>query len=324
MEHEYNAFSPDVDDKGKRLDVFLANRFRSISREKVKDLINRGMVSVSGIIVQKPDYKIKGNETIVISQLHEQHPALIPTPEDIKLEIIYEDEHIIVINKPSGISTHPTANSLHNTVVNGLLFMNKQLSDMGDPFRRGIVHRLDKLTSGLLIIAKSNEAHLNLLKMFKQRTIEKTYIAVTYNKMTQQGGLIDNLIERHPFDRKRMTTKTKHGRRAVTSFFVVKQFDEATVVLLFPKTGRTHQLRTQLSDLGYPIINDAVYSKKKPQFRNPQLHRMSLLLDGIALFAYKLRLTHPVYGTQMTFFAPFPLWLKEVLGEHELLKSKQS
>jgi 23S rRNA pseudouridine1911/1915/1917 synthase len=203
-------------------------------------------------------------------------------------------------------------------VLNGLLSMNKTLSDMGDPLRRGIVHRLDKQTCGLLIIAKTNEAHLNLLQMFKQRTIHKTYIAVTYNAFTEQAGLIDTVIARHPVDRKRMTTKTTRGRQALTSFRVLKTVNKATVVELFPKTGRTHQLRTQLSDMGYPIVNDTLYSRMKPVFRDLKLQKMVLLLDGIALFAYAIGFLHPVLGTPLSFTAPFPPWLHEVLSEHEL------
>ncbi|MGB9736231.1 MAG: RluA family pseudouridine synthase [bacterium] len=318
MEHEYSELSPDINDKGKRLDVFLANRIKSISREKAKDLINRGMVYIGGVTVQKPDYRIRGNESIIVDHVKESRSIVSPPPENIPLSVLYEDEYIMIINKPAGVSTHPTMNAMHNTVVNGLLYMNKQLSDMGDPLRRGIVHRLDKLTTGLLIIAKNNEAHINLLKMFKQRAIEKTYIAVTHNKMGEQSGVIDGFIERHPVDRKKMTTKTMHGRRAITSFQVIKRFDEATVLLLFPKTGRTHQLRTQLSDMGYPIVNDTVYSKRKALFRDPKLQRMALLLDGIALFAYALKFVHPVYNTPLSCSAPFPLWLKKVLEEHEL------
>lgn len=317
MEQSYKQLSLFAEDKGKRLDVFITNKLKSISREKAKGLIQKGRVFVSGVVIQKPDYKIKGTEFITIKEVEE--PALpTPPPENIILPILYEDEHIIIINKPAGVSTHPTATSIHHTVVNGLLYMNKSLSDMGDPLRRGIVHRLDKQTSGLLIIAKDNEAHLNLLKMFKQREIHKTYIAVTHNAISEQSGIIDNLIERHPVDRKRMTTKTRKGKRAITNYRVIKRFEEATVVELLPQTGRTHQLRTQLSDMGYPIVGDTTYSKKKLQFHNIQLQKMALLLDGIALFAYALRFLHPIYKTTMTFSAPLPVWLKEVIKEDEL------
>jgi len=316
----YRQLFPLAEDKGKRLDVFLTNRLKFLSREKAKDLINKGRVYISGVVTQKPDYRIKGNESIGINEVQEP-PLPTPPPENIILPILYEDEHIIIINKPAGISTHPTATATRNTVLNALLYMNKSLSDMGDPLRRGIVHRLDKQTAGLLIIAKDNESHLNLLKMFKQREIHKTYIAVTHNVMMEQSGIIDNLIERHPIDRKRMTTKTKRGKRAITHYSVIKRFEEATVVMLFPQTGRTHQLRTQLSDMGYPVVGDNIYSKKKLQFRNIQLQKMALLLDGIALFAYALHFVHPIYKTPMTFSAPFPSWLREVIKEHELPQS---
>ncbi len=317
MEQVHDKLFPFAEDKGKRLDIFLVNRLSAISRERAKTLIAKGWISINGVVIQKPDYKIKGDELIDV-RIVQEVPVLSPPPEFIPLPILYEDEHIMILNKPAGISTHPTAASLHNTVVNGLLFMNKPLSDMGDPMRRGIVHRLDKQTCGLLIIAKDNESHINLLKMFKQRTIHKTYIAVTYNTMAEQSGSIDTMIGRHPVDRKKMTTKTKKGRRAITSFRVIKNINDATVVALFPETGRTHQLRTQLSDRGYPIINDALYSKRKPQFHNLQLQKMVLLLDGIALFAYAIKFMHPVYGTPVSFTAPFPVWLKEVLKEDEL------
>ena len=318
MDQGQNQLFPLVADRGKRLDVFLANSLRAVSRERAKALIAAGKISLNGIIIQKPDHKLKGGESIQIGTLDEEIPVLSPPPESVPLPVLYEDDSIMIINKPAGISTHPTPAALHHSVLNGLLSMNKTLSDMGDPLRRGIVHRLDKQTCGLLIIAKDNEAHLNLLKMFKERTIHKTYLAVTYNVMTQQTGIIDTFIGRHPVDRKKMTTRTTRGRRAVTSFRVLKTYDNATVVELFPRTGRTHQLRTQLSDRGYPIINDTLYSKKKPVFRSLPLQKMVVLLDGIALFAYALSFLHPISGTQMSFSAPFPLWLKEVLREDEL------
>ncbi len=317
MEQVHDQLFPFDEDKGKRLDVFLASRLKTISRERAKTLISSGKVFINGIIIQKSDYKLKGGETINVVVLNET-AILSPPPEFIRLSIIYEDEHILILNKPAGVSTHPTTAAIHNTVLNGLLYMNKKLSDMGDPMRRGIVHRLDKQTCGLLIIAKDNESHMRLLEMFKQRTIHKTYIAVTYNVMQEQAGLIDSMICRHPVDRKKMTTKTTRGKRAITHFRVIKRFKDATVVALFPETGRTHQLRTQLSDMGYPIINDTVYSKRKPAFHRLELQKLVLLLDGIALFAYAINFVHPIYGTQMSFSAPFPLWLKEVLEEDEL------
>ena len=318
MDQAHNQLFPFAEDKGKRLDVFLTNSLRAVSRERAKALISSGKISINGVIIQKPDHTLKGGESIQVGTLDDETPVLSPPPEFIPLPVLYEDDHIMIVNKPAGVSTHPTPVALHNSVLNGLFFMNKALSDMGDPMRRGIVHRLDKQTCGLLIIAKNNESHINLLKMFKQRTIHKTYIAVTYNVMKEQTGIIDTFIGRHPVDRKKMTTKTMRGRRAVTSFRVLKMFDDATVVELSPRTGRTHQLRTQLSDKGYPIINDTLYSKKKPRFRSLQLQKMVLLLDGIALFAYALSFMHPIFGTQMSFSAPFPLWLKEVLKEDEL------
>jgi len=317
MDSDSRQLFPSEENAGERIDIFLTRKLSALSREKIKSAIISGNVNVNGIVLQKPDYKIKGNETIKVSIVAEP-PSVFPSPEPIAVPVIYEDDHIIIINKPAGVVTHPTAHSMHNSIVNALLYMNKTLSDMGDPMRPGIIHRLDKQTCGLLIIAKNNESHKKLVEMFKQRTIHKIYIAVVYDVINEQAGVIDSLINRHPIDRKRMTTKTTRGKQAITSFTVIKRFDSATVVMLFPKTGRTHQLRTQFSDIGHPIINDTVYSKKKPDFKHPQLNKMISLLNGIALFAYALSFIHPVYGTCMTFRAPFPGWLKEVLYEHEL------
>ncbi len=317
MGQQHDEFLSGTEDRGKRLDIFLAGRIAALSREKAKGLVTGGRISINGVVLQKPDYRMKADDRVRVD-LPDAAPAAVPPPETILLPVLYEDEHLLIVNKPAGVSTHPTPSALHNTVVNGLLSMNVTLSDMGDPLRRGIVHRLDKQTCGLLIIAKSNEAHLNLQRMFKQRTIHKTYIAVTYNTFVQRAGSIETVIARHPVDRKRMTTKTTRGRQAITEYRVLKTVNNATVVSLFPKTGRTHQLRTQLSDMGYPIVNDTLYSKKKPVFRNLQLQKMVLLLDGIALFAYALRFQHPVSGIPLSFTAPFPSWLNEVLTEHEL------
>ncbi len=308
-----------LEDKGERLDIFLAHNLKAVSREKIKSLIHDGNITVNKDVVNKPDYRIKGSESIEV-HIAAAEPSVSPPPERIDIPVIYEDDHIIILNKPAGVSTHPTATSLHRSVVNALLYMNKQLSNMGDPMRQGIVHRLDKQTCGVLIIAKHNDAHLKLVNMFKHRTIHKTYIAVAHNVMKQDTGIINGLIQRHPVDRKRMTTKTTKGKEAITLFRVVKRFDAATVVLLSPKTGRTHQLRTQLSDMGYPIINDDIYFKKKPEFRQQQLNSMLSTMNGIALFAYAISFLHPVYNAMVTFSAPFPAWLKEVLKEYELYK----
>lgn len=317
MDRITERLSSSSEDRGERLDIFLAHNLRSISREKIKSLIHDGNIAVNRAVVDKPDYRIKGNESIEV-YIAAEEPLNLPPPEPINIPLMYEDEHIIVLNKPAGVSTHPTANALHGSVVNALLYMNKRLSNMGDPMRQGIVHRLDKQTCGVLLIAKDNEAHIKLINMFKNRTIQKTYIAVTYNVLKQDSGIISGLINRHPVDRKRMTTKTTKGREAVTRFRVIKKFDNATVVMLSPRTGRTHQLRVQLSDMGYPIINDNTYSRRKPGLEQYQLNRMLSVIDGIALFAYAISFTHPVYNIPVTFSAPFPVWLKEVLKEREL------
>ncbi len=304
-------------DRGERLDAFLSRSLPVVSRERIKSLIKQGSTVVNGSVVVKPDYKIKGNESIEV-HLPPAEISALPSPEPIPLPVLYEDEHIIVVDKPAGISTHPTPTALHHTVVNALLSMNRRLSDMGDPLRRGIVHRLDKQTAGVLIIAKSNEAHLKLLTMFKHRTIHKTYIAVVYGTMKTDAGTISGLISRHPFDRKRMTTKTTRGKEAVTRFRVIKRLDGITVVILWPETGRTHQLRTQLSDRGHPILNDDLYSRKRPVPARQQVLAILSSSGGIALFAYAISFTHPVYDVPVTFSAPFPAWLKAVVSEHEI------
>lgn len=317
MAEPNDRFFPSAGDRGKRLDVFLAHRIKNASRERIKASIQNGSVSINNVAVQKPDYRIKGDEEIAVRVLPED-PGVSPPPESIPIPVLYEDEHIMIMNKPAGISTHPTARALHNSVVNALLSMDKKLSDMGDAMRRGIVHRLDKQTCGVLIIAKDNESHMALLRMFRQREIHKTYLAVTYGVVKKDTGTIEGFINRHPVDRMRMTTKTTKGRKAVTSFRVIKRFDEATVVMLHPQTGRTHQLRTQLSDMGYPIVNDALYSRRRPEFRDLRLNSMVSQLKGIALFAYSIGFLHPVDNTAVQFSAPFPAWLTAVLEEHEL------
>ncbi|MCL5277159.1 MAG: RluA family pseudouridine synthase [Deltaproteobacteria bacterium] len=317
MEHTTEKVFPSLEDRGERLDVFLSRSLGSVSREKIKSIIKEGNAAINGAVVGKPDYKIKGNESIEV-HIPVAVPSPVPPPEPINIPIMYEDDYIIIIDKPPGVSTHPTSTALHRTVVNALLYMDKQLSNMGDPLRRGIVHRLDKQTEGILIIAKSNDAHMKLLSMFKYRTVHKAYIAVVYNVMVQDSGTINGLIGRHPVDRKRMTTKTAKGKEAVTYFRAVKRLDNGTVVLLSPKTGRTHQLRAQLSDMGYPIINDDLYSRKRRVPMQPRLRAMLSAVDGIALFAYAVSFLHPIYGVPVTFSAPFPAWLKAVLSEHEL------
>ncbi len=307
--------SPSQTDKGKRLDAFLTSQLNSFTREKVKLAIKEGLIAVNSVALKKPDYRILGNELIQVNIKRSISHEYVPIPQAIHLPVIYEDEHMLIINKPAGISTHPSLNAMEDTVVNGLLYMNIPLSDVGGPLRAGIVHRLDKPTSGLLIIAKNNVAHHAFVRMFKDRTISKIYIACVYGILPKETDVIESLISRLHSDRKRMTTKASKGKEAITQYRVLKRFLDASMLMLLPKTGRTHQLRAQLSDMGYPIVGDHVYSKRKMEFKDKKLQYAFSNFEGVALFAYAISFEHPIYKGMMNFAAPFPEWLMRITDE---------
>lgn len=286
-----------ISDKGKRLDAYLAQRLKGkFSRSQIKRFIEAGEVSVDGL-VRKAHFNIKVKQTIeiVLPDIRQSKIA----PEDIPLDIIYEDEDILVVNKEAGMVTHPAAGNLQHTLVNALLFhTGGRLSHLDTSSRPGIVHRLDKEVSGLMVVAKSDRAHQVLVEDFKKRAIKRRYIAFVKGKLPQDDGVISFPIGRSIRDRKKMAVRFLHSKQALTRYKVLKRFSTYTKLELDLETGRTHQIRVHLSHMGYPIIGDTRYGGGR--------------FERIALYAAELILKHPATGQQLRFVIDMPEELKKL------------
>ena len=289
-----------------RLDKLLLARNPDFSRSRIEGLIKSGFVTVNGAVAEKAGMKVAEDDEIEV-EIPPPVPA-IPQPEDIPLDVIYEDSEMLVINKAPGMVVHPAPGHIGGTLVNALLFRCPDLSGIGGVTRPGIVHRLDQYTSGAMVIAKSQKAMSSLAKAFASHTsVEKTYIAVCRGRPRLDSGRIENFIGRHPVDRKRMAILDNGGKRAVTNWRVVKSVDGLSVIECRIETGRTHQIRVHMASLGCPVIGDAVYGK-------PALDkRISPAPARQMLHAWKLKLWHPTEDRQMEFEAPVPEDMKVYL-----------
>lgn len=287
-----------------RIDIYLSKK-TAITRSYIQKLLKSGHILVNGKQI-KTSYKISANDKIIVCLPKPEKLNL--KPEKMSLEILYEDDDIIVINKPKGICVHPGAGTKQDTLVSGLLYHCKNLSGIGGVERPGIVHRLDKDTSGVLLIAKNDNAHLSLSKQFSERKISKTYLALIHGVPKTTEGVIEKPIGRHPVERKKMTVR-EDGRYAKTAWKIIKTFNTGTggMSLLEVKifTGRTHQIRVHLSFIGHPIVGDAVYGKKNSQ--------KNFDLKGQFLHSYKTGFIHPKTKNLMEFTAELPQELKTVL-----------
>lgn len=266
---------------GKRLDIFLQSMLEEMSRAGVQKLIEDGLVKVNGKDIKKAGTKLKGNEIVEVKIPEEETPEL--KPENIPIDIVYEDEYIAVINKTSNMTVHPAQNIYTGTLVNALLYHFKSLSNINeDNIRPGIVHRLDKDTSGLIIIAKTNEAHERLVEMFQSKNMKKTYIAVCKGNFSQKSGRIENLIGRDPYERKRMAVVETNGKPAITNYEVIDEVQDFSLMKVNIETGRTHQIRVHMKFLNHPILGDSTYGSPSKLAERQMLH------------AYMLEFIHPV------------------------------
>lgn len=297
-------YYPKIEDKGTRIDVYLS-QLLSETRSRIKTLIVRGLVFFDGVQVTKSGMEVKLGE---IKVLFEEPKKLDALPQDIPLEIVFQDKDIAVINKPQGMVTHPAAGSPDSTLVNAALFHIKDLSGINGVFRPGIVHRLDKDTSGLLVIAKNNTAHLSLAKQIAEKAAERYYLALIEGNLKEDNGIIDMPLARNKTDRKKISVDT-NGRRAVTNFRVIERFGDYTLTEFKLQTGRTHQIRVHCKAINHSVVGDATYGRKD-----------KFGLKGQLLHSYKLILTHPVSGERLSFEAPLPDYFEKVL---EKLRSTQ-
>ncbi len=299
------SFTVSSSQAGLRLDVFLAQADESFSRSQIKNAIEEGDVLVNEK-EPKVSQHLKAGDVV---SLHLE-PAIdaVAIPQDVPINIVYEDASIIVINKAAGMVVHPAPGNPDNTLVNALLFHCLDLSGIGGVLRPGIVHRLDKETSGLMVVAKSDEAHRKLSAQFEKHDIHKKYIALVWGDVKGQSGEIVLPVGRHPVDRKKMSTKSRQGKDALTLWKVRERYGKATLLDIEIKTGRTHQIRVHLSERGYPVIGDTVYgnASKLQTIKDTALKTEIKSLQRQALHAAQLSFIHPQSGERVVFSAPLP------------------
>lgn len=284
---------------GMRADVALA-QLLEITRSNMQKLLEEGR-AVRGQKVIKSNYRVKVGDEILVN-LPEPQPLDVQ-PEDIPLDIIYEDDDVVVVNKARGMVVHPAAGNYNGTLVNALLYHCKNLSGINGVIRPGIVHRLDKDTSGIMICAKNDSAHLSLSEQIQSKTAQRTYLAVVRGNVKNDSGIIETQIARDKNDRKKMAVVTEGGRQAITEYEVAERFGKYTVVKCRLKTGRTHQIRVHMEYLGYPLVGDPKYSPMKTPFA----------INGQALHSLTLSFTHPRTEERLTFEAPLPEDMKKIL-----------
>ena len=285
-----------------RIDKFLQEELgEDFTRSKIQKMISNDCILVNNNKI-KNSYKPSINDVIVIKEYKEDEDII---GEDIPLDIVYEDEDVIVVNKPSGMVVHPSKGNIHNTLVNGLLYYSKNLSSINGDFRPGIVHRIDKDTSGLLLIAKNDYSHNFLAKQLKDKTVERTYIALVNGIINHNSGTIDAPIGRDKKDRKKMTVTSENSKSAVTHFKVLERFKNTTLIECKLETGRTHQIRVHMKYINHPIVNDPVYSNNK-----------NIDNYGQMLHAKTLGFIHPSTKEFMRFDSNLPDKFNEILEKY--------
>jgi 23S rRNA pseudouridine1911/1915/1917 synthase len=283
-----------------------------LTRSMARRLIEAGMVTVDGL-PQKPSFKLRGGEAIAVTI-----PPPLPTgvaAEDIPLEILYEDRDLVVVNKPAGMVVHPGAGNAGGTLVNALLGHCSDLSGIGGDLRPGIVHRIDKDTSGVLVVAKNDLAHRALSQQFKEHTIKRVYLALVFGSPKGDKGKIESVIGRHPVDRKRMSGAARRGKQAITHWQAIGRYQGLTLVRLRLETGRTHQIRVHLTEAGHPLAGDTVYggSGRLANIHDPQLIALIKLLGRQALHAKTLGFIHPVTREYLEFDTELPADMARII-----------
>lgn len=290
---------------GLRLDLYLVQEMECYSRSFFQNLIKEGSVTINGKPI-KPNYKVSSGDEVEIR-------LPVPTemtlePENIELDIVYQDDDIVVVNKPQGMVVHPAPGNYTGTLVNALLYHVKTLSGINEDTRPGIVHRIDKDTSGLLVVAKNDRSHVELAKQLKEKKVLRQYYALVINNINSDNGTVDAPIGRHPVNRKKMAVVSS-GRNAVTHYKVIERFGQYTLIEAQLETGRTHQIRVHMAHIGHPVVGDPVYGPAKQKFT----------LNGQTLHARRLGLVHPSTGQYMEFQAPIPEYFEKLL---KILRNK--
>ncbi len=320
-------FSVDEKNNGKRLDIFLAENINHLTRSFLKKLIENGQVKLNKKVLKAPSTKVKYKDQVTINIIENNEQNI--KPKKIELDIVYEDNDILVINKPKGMVVHPGAGNYENTLVNALLFKyKKKLSDVNGPLRPGIVHRIDKETSGLLVIAKNNLAHSNLGNQFSDHSIERKYLCLAWGVVRPLNGKIITLISRDKKNRQLMTVSEINGKKAITNYKTIKIFNlkdipKISLLECELETGRTHQIRVHLKYKGTSLLGDKQYGKKNIKFKkiNNDFFNNLNKLSGQALHAKTLGFTHPKTKKWMNFNSKLPEGFKKILNLLENLSS---
>lgn len=287
-----------------RLDKVVSTIKDEFSRSKIQEYIDNGLILVNNK-PSKASYKLRNGDEIIINDIPKQISDL--KGEEIPLEIVYEDDDLIVINKPKGLVVHPGAGNDSHTLANALKFYSDSLSTLNGDFRPGIVHRLDKDTAGLLIVAKNDEAHAFLASQLSDHTLGRNYYALVLGVISENEGKIIAPIGRDEKNRQKMAVNLRNGKHAETYFKVLKRFSNATLVDCALKTGRTHQIRVHMNYIGHPVIGDPIYGKGNKKMYD----------DGQLLFAYKIHFIHPRTKKEMEFSVPFPEYFSKILADLE-------
>lgn len=298
-------FHVDDTEKGQRLDHYLQEKLPEFSRSRVQEWIKAGRILIAGV-VPKASFSLKGGETILVEPMH--RPPLRAEAEDLPLHVLYQDEDVVVVNKAAGVVVHAGAGQHSGTLVNALLHHFGTLSTEGGDERPGIVHRLDKETSGVLVVARTDAAHRSLSEQFASREVDKMYLAMVQGLPKADSGRVEKPITRDPMHRTKMTCRLETGRHALTDWKVLRRFAEHSLLEVKIGTGRTHQIRVHLSSLGHPILGDRVYGARGTE----------LLTDRFFLHAARLAFRSPGTGERITVEAPMPSDLTAIIESGSL------
>jgi 23S rRNA pseudouridine1911/1915/1917 synthase len=304
-----------------RLDLFLLLNNISPSRSQIKNLIEGGYVLVNGC-KSKPSYKVKEDDII---EVYKEDRKIEVEPENIELDIIYEDSSIIVVNKPAHMPVHIGAGNYRGTLVNALLYRCKDLSGIGGVIRPGIVHRLDKNTSGVMVIAKNDHAHLYLSNQFKEHRVKKIYIALVYGRIEQSSCRITIPIGRDSINRTKISIRTKRAKEAITNFKLMKYLNNFSLLEITPETGRTHQIRVHLSLINHPIVGDDLYGgrRRAKNISEPVLKKYIMDLNRHFLHSHILGFIHPYSKKYIEFSSPLPQELERVIECIESISNRE-
>lgn len=313
MDNTRQSWTVADEDRGVRLDVFISRKCPILSRSQVKKLIDDGEIRVNESGVSKSGLKLRSGDVVAFT-MREAQPSTVMA-QDIPLNILYEDRHLLVIDKPAGMVIHPAPGHREGTLVNAILHRCDDLSGIGGVIRPGIVHRLDKETSGVLLVAKNDETHRHLSDQFKAHQVKKTYKALVFGSPGEDEGVIELPVGRHPEDRKKMSTKSRRGKDAVTRWRVVRRYGEVTLLDVDIETGRTHQIRVHLSNLGHPVVGDRVYGGlgRLKSVKDAALRSRLSVLPRQALHAWRIGFNHPMENREMEFTAPLPEDMQNLL-----------